>query len=418
MIAVMGATGTGKTTFVNLASNSTMKVGMELHSCTDRVQVAQSFELDGRPVTLIDTPGFDDTTKSDFTILKMISDFLPKQYDEGTKLAGIIYIHRISDVRFTGMSAKNFRMFRELCGETTLKNVVIVTNRWGEVTEELGQAREAQLAGEFFKAVLEKGGRMLRNSNTLESAHDIVRAILKNQPAPLQIQTEMVDEKKDISQTAAGEELNRELQKLMKRHTIEMEELKTEMKEAARIKDEETRLELMNEARILQEQLDRVKGDTVQLRQEKEERERQIRQQQESMELRLQEQQQLFQQQMNREREEPYQQQLNREREANERQQREVQRLKEQQESYQQQLYREREESYQQQLKQEREANERQQREANEKAEIKQQAEALRKEREHALSRANWEDEVYWPFTSAGNWTTMQGMWRLTFPSI
>ena len=43
------------------------------------------------------------------------------RYQEGSKLAGIIYIHCISDERFTGMSVCNFRMFRELCGESSLR---------------------------------------------------------------------------------------------------------------------------------------------------------------------------------------------------------------------------------------------------------------------------------------------------------
>jgi len=47
-----------------------------LHSCTTTVQLSQQFELDGRQVTLIDTPGFDDTTKSDADILNMIAAFL------------------------------------------------------------------------------------------------------------------------------------------------------------------------------------------------------------------------------------------------------------------------------------------------------------------------------------------------------
>jgi hypothetical protein len=40
------------------------------------VQVAGAFDLDGRRVVLIDTPGFDDTTRSDTDILKMIAAFL------------------------------------------------------------------------------------------------------------------------------------------------------------------------------------------------------------------------------------------------------------------------------------------------------------------------------------------------------
>ena len=53
-----------------------LRVGVGLESCTAEVQVADEFTLDGRTVTLIDTPGFDDTTKSDTEILKLIAFFL------------------------------------------------------------------------------------------------------------------------------------------------------------------------------------------------------------------------------------------------------------------------------------------------------------------------------------------------------
>lgn len=49
---------------------------MDLESCTPEVQLANEFTLDGRQVLLIDTPGFDDTTKSDTEILKNIATFL------------------------------------------------------------------------------------------------------------------------------------------------------------------------------------------------------------------------------------------------------------------------------------------------------------------------------------------------------
>ena len=49
---------------------------MGLESCTAEVQVTNEFTLDGRAVTLIDTPGFDDTSKSDTEILKLIALFL------------------------------------------------------------------------------------------------------------------------------------------------------------------------------------------------------------------------------------------------------------------------------------------------------------------------------------------------------
>ena len=90
----MGATGSGKTSvssvypvmmirnshdclqFINLASGSNLRVGMGLKSCTAEVQVVEKFALDGRPVTLVDTPGFDDSSRSDTEILEMIAAFL------------------------------------------------------------------------------------------------------------------------------------------------------------------------------------------------------------------------------------------------------------------------------------------------------------------------------------------------------
>jgi len=49
---------------------------MNLKSCTAEVQVADEFILDGQPVVLIDTPGFDDTERSDTDVLKLIAAFL------------------------------------------------------------------------------------------------------------------------------------------------------------------------------------------------------------------------------------------------------------------------------------------------------------------------------------------------------
>jgi hypothetical protein len=141
-------------------------------------------------------------------------------------------MHRISDFRMSGISTRNFKMFRQLCGDSTLKNVVIVTNMWGEVSKEIGIARESELANndKFFKPVLEKGAQMLRHDNNAESVRNILRTIIHNHPLSLQIQREMVDQKKDISQTAAGAELNRDLLLQREKHEQEMKQLRDEMK--------------------------------------------------------------------------------------------------------------------------------------------------------------------------------------------
>ncbi|KAJ6513018.1 P-loop containing nucleoside triphosphate hydrolase protein [Mycena sanguinolenta] len=266
-IAVMGPTGSGKTTFINLLSGSKLRVGTSLQSCTTTVQVASPFQLDSRWITLIDTPGFDDTSRSDTEVLTQIAAFLATAYQNGKKLAGVIYMHRISDVRMGGISTRNFKMFRQLCGDSTLRNVVIVTNMWGDVGNEVGEAREAELASDdkFFKPALDKGARMLRHNNGITSAHAILHYLMGNHPRALRIQRELVDQRKNILQTAAGEELNRELVEQIERHKQEMAILQQEMKDAIRAKDEETKKELEVETRKLQAEMARVQNDSKKL---------------------------------------------------------------------------------------------------------------------------------------------------------
>ena len=184
------------------------------------------------------------------------------RYEKGSKLAGVIYIHRISDKRFTGITGRNFKMFRELCGDTTLKNVILVTNMWGEVSRDIGEAREDELTSDFFKPVLDKGAQMARHHNTAQSAHDIIRRIMKNRPVALQIQRELVDEHKDIVDTAAGEVINQELKEQIRKHQVELRMVQEEMMQAMKERDEEARQELEEESRKLQEEMERIKKDS------------------------------------------------------------------------------------------------------------------------------------------------------------
>lgn len=103
---------------------------------------------------------------------------------------------------------------------------------WGQVAEDVGAAREIELQTDerFFKPVMDKEGKMLRHYNTTESAHSILRTLLANHPLPLQIQQELVTEKKDLSQTAAGAELSSEMLEQIRRHRAEVESIRQEMK--------------------------------------------------------------------------------------------------------------------------------------------------------------------------------------------
>ena len=174
-------------------------------------------------------------------------------------LAGVIYVHRVSENRFGGVAGRNFNLFRKLCGGSALKNAVLVTNMRGVNTRGISEAREKELSGKNFKPALDKGAQMVQHHDTTKSAHDIIRRIVRNQPVALQIQRELVDERKDIIDTAAGESISRELREHIRQYQAELKEVRERMVQAQKVKDEVTRRELEEAKRGLEEKVKKIK---------------------------------------------------------------------------------------------------------------------------------------------------------------
>jgi len=149
------------------------------------------------------------------------------------KLGGVIYLQNIVDRRMEGATRRNLDMFRQLCGEKALAKVILVTTSWEEVTQDVGDRREKQLADKFWKEMIILGSKMRRFHKTKTSALAILDDILgetgSREPggsAPgaartdsddaLQIQHELVDLQQYIPETSAGKELRYTLQQLLK----------------------------------------------------------------------------------------------------------------------------------------------------------------------------------------------------------
>ena len=204
---------------------------------------------DERRVWLVDTPGFDDSTRSDTDVLRDIAAFLSETYRERILLTGIIYLHRISDNRLGGSGLRQMQMFRKLCGEQSMGNIALATTMWSTVNIDDGQRREDELIMQdgFWKRVLEQGASIFRQDRGKESAEEIVGFLVERKHRVVfDIQTEMVDNNKRLDETAAGQEVQAELAKQRERYEKELRSVKAEMQEALMMKDSELTQELQS----------------------------------------------------------------------------------------------------------------------------------------------------------------------------
>ncbi|KDR82135.1 hypothetical protein GALMADRAFT_135498 [Galerina marginata CBS 339.88] len=268
VIPVMGATGAGKSTFINtLLGYERMTVGHDLTSCTSKLQeVALDFpsgsHLEGYRLVVVDTPGFDDTYEGDAAILRRVAEWLEKSYRGKDVLGGVIYLHDISHDRFTGVARRNLEMFRAMCGSAAINKVVLGTTCWTRTSPEIGLRHEEEIERLHWSPLLKQGARMRQFQGTPESALGFIEDIVKRNSnhqltdTVLQIQTELADDGKILPETEAGKHLHGTLQEVLKAQK-EMAVLEASMASEgdpdAKAKLEETRAKIENLVRQVQE---------------------------------------------------------------------------------------------------------------------------------------------------------------------
>ncbi|KAG9311263.1 P-loop containing nucleoside triphosphate hydrolase protein [Chiua virens] len=220
VIAVMGATGTGKSTFIKLLTNDEgIHIGHTPDSETSAVHVTQYTDKKARrDVTLVDTPGFDDSREgiTDTDILEKIVRFLEPENGKKQALNGIIYMHRISDPRVGGLARKNIKMLQALCGDKNLDHVRIVTTNWARVTDEEGSRRQDSLVRGAFKDLIDNKAEIRRHSDSIESAQQILSELIPLSPVTIQIQEEL-RQGATIGDTSAGAILTAEMREMKKK---------------------------------------------------------------------------------------------------------------------------------------------------------------------------------------------------------
>jgi len=229
----------------------------------------------------VDTPGFNDTLRSETEVLKEIADWLEKTYRDPPyiKLSGIIYLQSIGDTRMYGSTLRNLKMFRQLCGDQPLKNVVLATTCWDKEdrTRALERERQLETDPDFWEPMIRKGSRLARVTDR-NSALDIIMSLVDRKTVTLAIQDELINQQKKLVDTSAGKTVNEELEKLSKMHEEQMAQVKKEMQEAMKERDTELQETLAAAAEAHERALDRVQRDQESLRYERRSEQRRYQQ--------------------------------------------------------------------------------------------------------------------------------------------
>lgn len=111
----------------------------------------------------------------------------------------------------TGSALKNLDMFLRLCGDESLKNVMLLTTKWDKSPEH-ARKHEKELIKNFWADMIELGsshpkrlGKVVdRASEIVDPVSDVIAPMLQFQPTFLQIQREL-GSGKDLIDTAAGQ---------------------------------------------------------------------------------------------------------------------------------------------------------------------------------------------------------------------
>jgi GTPase SAR1 family protein len=278
IIPIMGITGSGKSTFISkLLREECDIVGHNLSSRTSGIDLFPLEYEDGRRIFLLDTPGFDDTFRSDADILKEIAFVLAQTYQKKINVAGIVYMHRITDNRISGTSLRNINVLKSLCGEKAFPRIVLVSSMWDllagepELYEE-ATTRELELrsTNEFWGSLCNGGSQVARwtgdEHSTLGVIHHIMTTYKANDNDALRIQKELVDQGKCLEETEAGKAVNQVLEEANARRHEDIQSISTSRQKALENGDRLLAQEMENDLATTRKELRDIQRSQFQMK--------------------------------------------------------------------------------------------------------------------------------------------------------
>lgn len=296
-IAVMGITGSGKSTFVGICSQQNAKIGTEAYLVSQRkpsflnwftdqkkryslvTKVVQEYTFmlqSSIRVHLLDTPGFDNGERDDFKTLSEVAKYLRDIYGKRILLRGIIHMHNIKG-RIRRSGSLSLDMFHELCGPDFQNRVVLLTTMWDTVTPEEGALGEEDLRKLYKGSIIVRESQMQRfpQQEGQKRALEILSGLVqRHNNAPVQIQRELA-QGRSLEDTGAGGVIKADLLQQESKHRSEKERMKKSFEHAMETQDNQNAArfwQLQRAAdgreRMVQRKLDKMQRENLQFKDE------------------------------------------------------------------------------------------------------------------------------------------------------
>ncbi|TAQ87520.1 hypothetical protein B7494_g4170 [Chlorociboria aeruginascens] len=266
LIAVMGTTGVGKSTFIKAASGLDVDVGDDYDS---RISLLRLMSL-GRSVTLVDMPGYDDSSTPDAQMLAAMADWLVDSYGSGRKLNGILWLESLAKTRLGGSGYKALELFQAVCGDDFMRNVICVTTFGHAPRTAQEKTRENQLQTKIWLPLKMKNALITEqfdnfdrddpteSANATLNAKRIVSLFFNYKPNATKLQEEIVDNSVNFENTDAAKYANKDYKVMKDKYEKDAAKFKAQVEQAQ--KDGDAAKGKLAE---LQQQINQDKADNI-----------------------------------------------------------------------------------------------------------------------------------------------------------
>jgi hypothetical protein len=221
----------------------------------------------GKTVHLIDTPGLDDTNRQDEDVFQELAYWLVKSYQMAIRIAGVVYLHRVTDPRLAGSAYRGLQIFKKMCGADNYRGIILATTRWDEVDSTVGNERVNELKErtEFWGDLLAGGSRVTDTAAGQLSALKIINHFTnKNERYTLRLQEEMVNQNVALHQTEAGQILYNswaaEKNSLEAQTTKTLEDMREDLNGHYRKRSQDLKIEMNRLSENLSSRIDAMKS--------------------------------------------------------------------------------------------------------------------------------------------------------------